>query len=345
MSISLKQVNKKAKQKRISEEFGVSHIELGYKSGVAVLVNSNGDKIFSSCISCHDEPCIKLKDNNIINKSISEFPRDKSNRTCPVDAIQWRIDDETPSIINEKCISCGLCLSACTIGAIYYNDGSVNIYTGGSEYYEEAKDLPVLTGFEKRASYAILNPDDLSVILNKIEEKQSIGGKNFPNIFTKNLLFSLGINAYIRRQGDTNIRMDMLIEEKDKVGVAEIEFGTDTLNSPRNILDNYSVLVSRYKIDKDNIVPIIFTNKLPNNRSDYWQVINDINNVLGIKISTVSIGLLILIAYLNKKYTLENIGSLYLDSESTTLREKIGSIIPNIADFPEGFLGIFEPEK
>ncbi len=43
-------------------------------------------------------------------------------RTCPVNALQVRVDQEPPIVVDDRCIGCGSCLKVCAPEALYYRD-------------------------------------------------------------------------------------------------------------------------------------------------------------------------------------------------------------------------------
>lgn len=43
-------------------------------------------------------------------------------RVCPVNALQVRIDQEAPIVVDDRCIGCGSCLKVCAPGAISYRE-------------------------------------------------------------------------------------------------------------------------------------------------------------------------------------------------------------------------------
>ena len=319
-----------------------------YPTGQATIALSDGSEEPTSCIRCVDPPCIRRPRIAPSSEFGSLFPADQNNLVCPVDAIHWPIDEPLPEINSQKCIACGICISACPVSAIYFaEDDTLRVAETQAEYLvdlEEPSDVGIAqiskTGQAHDEVTALL-----ATVYEKIERNSRFGGANFPNILTRNLLGELGVNAMTRRQGDTNIRMDMLLDSTSSVGVAEIEFGIDALNSPRNLLDNIAVLSARYGLNKENLVPVVFTLSLPNLRSEYWQVLKDISNVLGIRIATVSVGALLIILAMNKKIHVEDLSTFYVDSEQQSLRQAVEAIVGFDVNVPEGLLGVLEPQK
>ena len=64
--------------------------------------------------------------------------------------------------------------------------------------------------------------------------------------FVKNLLESFGIKTKLKRTGDVNMRIDAIGQlPKNKTAIFSIEFGNDSLSLPRNILENFAILLSK----------------------------------------------------------------------------------------------------
>lgn len=150
----------------------------------------------------------------------------------------------------------------------------------------------------------------------------------------------------MRRRGDTNIRMDMVLGPPgvDR-GTSEVELGAGVLDAPRNILDNMAVLIARYDIDKDQIVPLIVTLSLPNQRSEYWQVIQDIRKVLEVKINSITIGALIVLVWNRAKIDIKTGDELYVDADLTSLRVKIEHILKRHLKTSKEYPGFLESVK
>jgi hypothetical protein len=166
---------------------------------------------------------------------------------------------------------------------------------------------------------------------------------------TNRLFSELDYCVHFTRKGDVNERFDVLFTSKinkKKQIVSEIEIpSTAILDAPRNLLDDYAVLVNRRKIAKSNLVPLVICWDLPNNRTDYWNVVKDINKVLSIKIKTCSLLALFLLYWSNEKIDFFD-DSFYLDSDNNrlTIVEKIASqYITSIPTINK--LGFFAPIK
>lgn len=349
MSIRLKQKSRPHKPLRFQE--GMNATEARYRafpSGEASVALPDANAIITTCVRCLVPHCIERQPITPISEFGGLFPSDQNRYVCPVDAIHWPLESSTPLVNEDKCISCGVCIAACPVSAIYYSEGNApRVSENASQYLVESEftDAPVEYDINKSGQ---MFPDLISLlqsVYSQIPKKKRYGGANFPNILTRNLLSSLGVNAMTRRQGDTNIRMDMLLDGTNYIGVAEVEFGNDVLNSPRNLLDNIAVLSSRYEIDKTSIMPVVFTLSLPNFRSQYWHVISDIRSVTGLRISTITIGALVILLSENVPFALQDIAAFYIDCDECSLRPAIQGLINKEIEIQEGFFGILEPQK
>jgi hypothetical protein len=117
-------------------------------------------------------------------------------------------------------------------------------------------------------------------------------------LLVRNLFHELGINARVRRRGDTNMRIDAVgLSRSARPFVAEIELSAAVLESPRALLEDVAILHARYGYSVALIDPISVILSFPNIRSEYYQVIRDIENVLGIRCKTITIGGLIMLLW------------------------------------------------
>lgn len=120
------------------------------------------------------------------------------------------------------------------------------------------------------------------------------------NYLIKALCDKLGLEAHFHRKGDVNERYDVLIDDTSnnyKIVSEVVIPSIAMLDAPRNLLDDIAVLVNRRGVKIDSLIPLVICWDFPNNRTDYWNVVNDIKDVLGIEIKTCSILSLAVLAW------------------------------------------------
>lgn len=200
---------------------------------------------------------------------------------------------------------------------------------------------------QESGAYFLENDGVLKDFRNKFEEVAKDQGAQFPNHVARNLLIATGVGTAMRRRGDTNIRMDLVLGPPGvEQGTGEVELGYGVLDAPRNILDNIAVLVGRYEISKDKIIPVVVCLDLPNQRSEYWQVIKDVKEVLDVNINTITIGSLVVLVWNRTKIELSIGNELYIDVDSPSLRPHLESILGRPLNIVEGgYPGFLESEK
>lgn len=155
-------------------------------------------------------------------------------------------------------------------------------------------------------------PKKFSNLLNSFDDLMS-SPDSYLSLIEK-LIVSMNGNIRYPRIGDNNERFDAFIEFCEYDSVVEIEIpSTAILDAPRNLLDDYAIMLSRNKMTKKPIIPLVICWDLPNKRSDYWNVIQDIRKVLNLQIKTISIPALALHYWSKTKLDLLN--EYYLDIE------------------------------
>lgn len=139
----------------------------------------------------------------------------------------------------------------------------------------------------------------------------------------ENLLGKLNVSIKYPRKGDNNTRYDarIFLENEVTEGVVEIEVpSTAMLDAPRNLLDDIAVICNREKKIKENLIPIVICWTYPNKRTDYWNVVEDINKVLNLKLKTISIMSLAVMYWLEIPLDLKK-DTFYLNTANNTVTE------------------------
>ena len=308
----------------------------------------NASKGRGTCLGCHDTPCMTLTaEDTALPNALGEFPGDPGTEVCPTRAITWNHVDEVATVDSDACIGCGLCVSRCPYGAISLIPEGVAVVQGS--------DPDALT---------LADPSDSSGIDHvKVERVGRIGrmlspaARQFPEAIAhlnnqagtrlvRNLLIECGITCRTRRPGDTNVRMDGVLATTDgRYGVLEIELGDAVMDSPRALLEDVAVLHGRYGIEVARIDPVSVVTELPNTRSEYFQVINDIENVLRLRCRTITVGALLAVLW-----QLAQIDGFVEDLFATTpddtdllppMRNHVSESIPTSQPYP----GAYRPSK
>jgi hypothetical protein len=177
------------------------------------------------------------------------------------------------------------------------------------------------------SSGSLLEESDaiLKEFISRSNRAWGLVGDRYPNILARNLLIGSRIGAALGRKGNTHMRMDLVLAPPGvRHGVAEVEFGQEAvLDAPRDILDALAVLVSRYGWTLDTTTALILTDVLPSRRSEYWHILQDIANVLKIRIGTVTIFALLLCIWNRKSLDLTDGHPFYVDRDTSSYRAQV----------------------
>ena len=259
----------------------------------SIVVFRDGSRGRGTCLGCHDAPCMELTESDLnLEGTLEDFPGDPVRDVCPSDAISWNEEGDAPVIDTATCIGCGLCAVSCPYGAISLSpEGIAQVESSDPDGITVSD--PSVTGEH------VLSPrigvlgnistrfsGELPEIVNKLTDIEAAR-------LVRNMLMGCGLRAGVRRKGDTNIRMDGLLRlASGQIGVVEIETSSAVLDSPRALLEDVAVLHGRLGVHMNEIVPVSILGTLPNSRSEYYQVIDDIEKVLGIRCRTITLGAL-----------------------------------------------------
>ena len=162
----------------------------------------------------------------------------------------------------------------------------------------------------------------------------------------KGLCDKLGLEAHFPRKGDVNERYDVLIDDPSnghKI-VCEVEIPSiAVLDAPRNLLDDIAVLVSRREVKRDTLIPLVICWDFPNKRTDYWNVVKDVKEVLGIEIKTCSILGMAVLAWTENDFDAMS-DSYYLDPTKNAL-DNVLEILAKHGIDEQKYKGLFYPIK
>lgn len=313
----------------------------------------NGERWWSTCIGCVEPKCMKYYADEYLCNDIDGFPGEPNDSVCPTDAISWDDEAVRPVINYNKCIECGICAVRCPVGAIYYDENHDAVVISENEKLKkltitperiqtQGNSLNTINKIEWKHHFRKEDDIDMDNIYTAVSGFD--GRSSVHNVLIRNLLISLGYNCATSRTGDVYTRMDAVYSNGDCKGAVEIEFGKDTLEASRGILDDIASLQTHYGLNKDDNTALVICLSFPNKRQGYFQVIKDIKNVLDQSIQTLSMGALLVLTWNDAKVNFIN-NDFYADFDNLSIRAALEKYIGRKVNITEGCLGILEPEK
>lgn len=317
----------------------------------AILIMKDGKKKCASCLACKNKKCMYFNKYETEIQELSTFPFDKNNEVCPVGALTEN-ENGFVRIDKNKCIRCGLCASRCPLGAIYHTNNNFEVSNNSElnvdeflESNDAIKNQNLQLGIIDSIKHTGIIVQESDEIFSKIYQSLEMLHNKYHDQVVRNLLIGLGCSSGKRRIGDVYTRMDAIYKSADAyLGAVEVEFGKETLDASRAILDDIAMLNVRYNINKSDNKPLVVCLHLPNARQGYWQVIKDIYNVENIKINTMSIGALLILIWNLRIYNPKDNGY-YIDYDNKNLRDSLENQLRRKINVSIKHLGIFEPNK
>ena len=328
---------------------GIKPEKISYSNSRKNQVTFNNGKIATgTCINCSKKPCIYYDQEEINVNIIDGLPYNNDNRVCPTNAI---IDNKNIgiSINTNQCIGCSICIRRCPTGGISFTDDGtfVDVVNATNDnfnvlnYKIKNQSDNTFKSFENAKKVSHINKININsstYFRKKYLEFSSIQS-DLELIMVRNFLINIGILNKVSTRGNNDIRMDFVGSINGKIIPGEIELnGNDILGLPRRILDDIAVLNSRYKIDKVDIIPIIIIFLFPRKRSDFYEVLSDIEKITGYKIRTLPIHFLKLMTLYGLKLNEQNLNDNFiinLDNQDFSNYTK--TIIPGIEVVDDNF--------
>ena len=313
--------------------------------------------VFSAdCISCYVPRCISWPQADISIPKFSDMSVRAYNHICPTEAISWDSNHEIPQIDATKCISCGVCASGCPVGAIFIDEDRDAIATVAASPNSSFETLPVSDSNTTLQAQQISElprmqldsplADDRHVVEFYNSSKLRALGEASQNLLVQSVLRALHVKTVLTRHGDVYSRNDGAYAcGESMLGPLEIEFGSDSLGALRTVLDDIAVFHRRYDVPVAELDGLIVFKSLPRNRQGYWQVIKDVQDVLNLRIHTVTLGALLLTLWSKGHISPETLRALTPSVDDPSIRLQIESAIGRPVNLRMQELEILKPGK
>ncbi len=329
---------KKCDSNNIRYKFSTDIVSKYYFENFSGFTSIDGTRIIGTCCRCKNKSCAFYSEQELKTEKFAQFPKNPSNRVCPTNAIQFD-DNGVASISSNNCINCGLCLYRCQFAAIQFNpqkgkcyinnniDGNIVTCTDDEQddFINQSQQLPLEITYE---------PITIKFATNySTEIKNYVASfSDISEIIVRNTFLNLGLKCNVNARGNVHTRTEFFAEDGIFIIIGESEIkNADTLSVNRRILDDIAVLISRYGYSKSNIIPLSVLNGLPNKRTDYYEVIKDIKNILGIQINTVTYHILFILHLYQTELSKTILAKFILDKDNLSLVAPTSDVIANLS--------------
>lgn len=268
-----------------------------------------------------------------------EFPMDTNASVCPSGAISWNKKDKIPEIDHDRCILCGSCLANCPAKCLYIKDNRIHVNI-------ESVRIPDLSFLRMQLNSVALagwyTCPSMKIATLMSQKIRAMKGKTLnPNILSRNVLISLGWNAISYKEGIQASTMDVLAWKDGITMAAEVEFGNQLINTPRNLIAYLPLLVERHHWNPASTILLAVSLALPRRREEFWNVVDDVYHVLGLKIRIVTIIHLMFLVLTRQRFPIAT--NRPFPMALSRIEDPRQNLI--FTHIPEGYLGFLEPEK
>lgn len=273
-----------------------------YQEGVPGQIGSTFAIANGACLHCKDLPCVFFDDSEVASPDLVQFPFNRTREVCPVGALSGDGSHQIPIVSESLCIGCGLCVSRCPANAMFIdsrglavlNDADSPAFKVAASYNETSHSITIhdLERTPKTGTIRDLSFEVVEDVLSRVAAAK-LSNTN-QKLLARNLLICLGARAAISSVGDTNLRIDMWWADSGVLYVTEVDFDLISLvDSPRNLLDDIAVCVSRHGVRRDSIIAAVINAEFPNKRSDYYHLVEDMQKMVDVTIITLPLAALL----------------------------------------------------
>ncbi|MFI3297647.1 MAG: 4Fe-4S binding protein [bacterium] len=323
-----------------------------YNDGFSGLIFDTGNIERGVCIHCDSKLCVQYLPNELESKLFASFPHNTSNRVCPTDAI--KISDDGSVYIDEtNCIVCGLCLYRCPTAAIQLDIAnkrcSINTESQHKVISTKEDQSLAIRDYQKLPQNISFNSitEEFAIFYTSSLQNKSIKTTDISEILVRNSLLNLGVICNTNASGNNHIRIEFFAESGKSIIVGESNIkNSDSLAVTRRILDDLSVLIGRYGFSQEQIIPLAVLNGLPNKRTDYYEVIEDVKNVLGIQINTITYHILFILNLFCLNVDAECLAKFIVTRDTSTLLDCVKALKNDIEQVDKNINGVnYQPNK
>lgn len=280
------------------------------KPPVARVHDDTADNLFNvawtsfSCVNCQPRRCYEYTPSELQYSSqiLQEIPDSQDKQVCPTNAISIT-PELTPAIRYDKCIDCGVCISRCNFGAIYYENSVLTISTSLSSQNlltENAQDPTEYFSSLNLPRYYHIDDEEIFSLCNSFFHKVKSLRKNEFYPLVRNLLRGLGFKVKIGRSGDTQWRYDALVLEPFVMPI-EIKSPTEveaiSPDAIRQAIENSITIEGNHHLTRKAISAVVAL-LYANERSASKDMLASANDLHNIRILLVSV---VVLVYLNMK--------------------------------------------
>jgi len=284
-----------------------------------ILQLSNGEELTSPCLNCSAKPCLYFDEytrSDIVDVVFSED-------VCPTSALYL---DELEQIVvdSDSCIGCGLCAFRCKTGAIYLANNKAVVYRDITHLVEGK--LPEIE-VEYNGSVVTNVEQKTMELISTIHESKKA------NVVTNNLIkssfMSLGFKVVKPRVGDVNLRMDLIIDTDQKLYLVEID-GLGCPDTVRDVIDDVAIFCDKYDRELGSLAGVSCLLEFPNKRSEYYELISDVESVLKFSIYSLSLGVILAALFSRKSLNIDVFG---INEKQTSCRPALDAILGSNCGF------------
>jgi Fe-S-cluster-containing hydrogenase component 2 len=265
-----------------------------------VWVSQDGAQYAAVCLACPDLPCARLAESEVTADLGIETSHTPNAEACPTSAVQ-QSDDGLASIDGDLCIQCGVCVTRCPVGAIWTDE------PGQPPMLSERSDVPIqpeVTDFavarerlSRSLPYAAC-PIEPGTMIAQCEAvlygvRRSADPGALIRALVRNALQAAGVPVQLKNMGDNSAPCEVLARTPSALLAIEIQPSRDEISGVRRLLAAAARLESRYGMARDELVPLLVLESLPNSRAGLYELLEDVESRLGLHVRVLTVAMLV----------------------------------------------------